>query len=93
MATLGIVHAVGLPLYFAFAHFGWYPVVEHVPGYTVWFWLFPLILKKHGRSSTGNSIERDILEATEFSPPVPSWDKKMPCGGVNTGKCDLIEPF
>jgi len=42
MATLGILHAVGLPLYFAFAHFGWYPVVEHVPGYTVWFWSFPL---------------------------------------------------
>jgi len=37
--------------------------------------------------------EGDSLEATEFSPPVPSWDSKNAFGGVNTGKCDLIEPF
>ncbi len=42
MAALGIFNAIILPLYFISAYLGWYPVVEHVSGYTVWFWSFPL---------------------------------------------------
>jgi len=42
MAVLGMLPVVGIPPYFIAAYFGWYPLVEHVPGYTVWFWSFPL---------------------------------------------------
>ena len=40
--SLGLFSAIVTLLYWILAFTGLYPVVERVPGYTRWFWSFPL---------------------------------------------------